>query len=334
MIYLITGVPGSGKTLYAIRLILEWQKQGRTVYADIDGINIPNVLPSPQDWRDTPEGSVVIYDECQKIFPSTGRAGVAEDERLRALETHRHSGHDLVFITQAPTFVHHHIRKLVGKHIHAFRAMGLQGATLFKWDGVCDAPNGYHERKQADSERWAYPKDLFQYYKSATVHTHKFKMPRKILLIGGFALVAIIGALIYGMNSGLAKTIEHTEQTESATKAHSAPVAGSYTYNNTSLQEVHNAAVANRSISGCVSGVHCRCFDNEGFLLDLEPKICRDMASGLLALPIRISSGESSRREESKKTETVQSAASPSTWLSGSNAPPNKIGHPEQGKVW
>ena len=290
MIYLITGVPGSGKSLYTIKLILDWLKEGRVVYADIDGLNIPNVLPSPLDWRETPEGAVVIYDECQKIFPSDGKAGVATDERMRAMETHRHSGHDLVFITQAPTFVHHHIRKLTGKHIHCYRAMGLKGCTLFKWDGVCDAPNGYHERKLADTERWQYPKELFQYYKSATVHTHKFKMPNKIIFLCVFALLIVGSALAFAMQSDLKTTIDDSlsKETKLGTKPPSGAVPSSGQFINNNNQTLSETASMTVSISGCVSGRFCRCFDLDGNILDLAETQCRDYAEGNLALPLKI----------------------------------------------
>jgi len=290
MIYLITGVPGSGKSLRTIHMILEWRKEGRQVYADIDGLQIDGVLPSPADWRDTPEGSVVIYDECQKIFPSDGKAGVATDERMRAMETHRHTGHDLVFITQAPTFVHHHIRKLVGKHIHCYRAMGLQGCTLFKWDGVCDNPNGFHERKEADSERWTYPKELFQYYKSATVHTHKFKMPKKLIMLLGFASIVIGLAVTYGLNSGIAQTIKNSSSDKSiaGSTAQSAPEPVKTAFINQNLADLVSAQTMTVSISGCVSGRFCRCFDIDGNIIDLAETQCRDYSEGNLALPIKI----------------------------------------------
>ncbi|MEC8567742.1 MAG: zonular occludens toxin domain-containing protein [Pseudomonadota bacterium] len=50
MITLITGTPGSGKTLYAVSLILKYAdankklledgKEPRYIYSDIDGLNI------------------------------------------------------------------------------------------------------------------------------------------------------------------------------------------------------------------------------------------------------------------------------------------------------
>jgi zona occludens toxin (predicted ATPase) len=210
------------------------------------------------------------------------------------METHRHTGHDLVFITQAPTFVHHHIRKLTGKHIHCYRAMGLKGCTLFKWDGVCDNPNGYHERKLADTERWTYPAELFQCYKSATVHTHKFKIPSKLIWLSGFALLVIGSAVAYGMNSGIAETIEGS--VSASPTARSAPGDVPSTFNDITLQEVNNASVNLVSVSGCVSGKFCRCFDRDGNQIDLQPAMCRNLSEGNLALPIKIDTGKQDKK--------------------------------------
>ena len=106
MITLITAVPGSGKTLLAVGLIWEYLKEGRAVYSNIEGLQkdkFPNnnlLFDAPDDWRETPDGSVVIYDECQQphLYPADGQRGKVADDRLTAMETHRHSGHDLFFM--------------------------------------------------------------------------------------------------------------------------------------------------------------------------------------------------------------------------------------------
>lgn len=339
MIYLITGVPGSGKSLRTIKMILDFQKEGRVVYADIDGLNIDGVLPSPEDWTTTPEGSVVIYDECQKIFPSTGKAGVADDPRLRALETHRHTGHDLIFITQAPTFVHHHIRKLVGKHLHCYRALGLKGCTIFSWDGVCDNPNGYHERKQADSERWQYPPKLFTYYKSATVHTHKFKMPKKLLILLVVAIGLIVSALFYFQSSSLASTIK--SDTTTTIGANIAPGVVDTSYKNELINAIETAKPITKTLSGCMAGTHCRCWDNDGFQVDISDLICRQTAQGLRAMPINVKlefkEGKTSTPSTTLTTPSISQNKSELTDSKTSTAAGNVtsvIGHPEQGKVW
>jgi len=299
MIYLITGVPGSGKSLKAVELIHQWLKEGRRVYSDIEGLNIPAVERSPDDWRTTPEGSVVVYDECQRIFPSTGKAGVAEDERIRAMETHRHSGHDLVFITQAPTFVHHHIRKLVGKHIHVFRALGMKGATIYTWDGICDAPNDKREHRRADVTRWSYPQKLFGDYKSATVHTHKFTIPKRFIFIG-IALVAIVALIvIIGKDSSIyqamtgseTQTTQTTTQTQTAnplapTKAPESGAGGGY--NNPLLQDIADARSITKSVLGCAMGRSCRVWGSDGEILYISDAQCRNICTGSISMPITI----------------------------------------------
>lgn len=203
MITLITAVPGSGKTLYAVSLIDKANKEGRAVYHNIDGLkpemfdNPSIIFDAPADWRDTPDGSLVIYDECQQahLYPANAKRGLVEDERLTAMETHRHTGHDLIFITQAPTFVHHHIRKLTGQHIHLYRARGVSGAVRYEWSHCCDSPNDRNEQKRSDSVMWKFPSQYYPYYQSATVHTHKFKLPNKIkmLLIILIPCICVVG---------------------------------------------------------------------------------------------------------------------------------------------
>lgn len=187
MITLITAVPGSGKTLYSIDLIYKANLEKRKVYQNINGLDVnkfPNpdlIFQAPDDWRDTPDGSLVIYDEAQQehLYPANAQRGLVSDKRLTAMETHRHTGHDLVFITQSPTFVHHHIRKLVGQHIHLYRAFGRNGSIVYKWSHTCDNPNDRKEQQRTDKHNWQFPKKYYSFYKSSEVHTHKFKMPKK-----------------------------------------------------------------------------------------------------------------------------------------------------------
>lgn len=204
MIYVITGVPGSGKTLLAVQWITDWLAEGRTVYSDIDGIQLAVEGCSPDDWRDTPHGSVVVYDEAQGRFGSTGKPGRPTDPVMLDMETHRHSGHDLVFITQNSTMIHHHIRKLTGRHHHVQRIMGGKAATLFSWYEATDERDR-SERAKADKETWRFPKQLFAEYQSATVHTHKFRMPRKLIWIGAGILAAIVIAGAFALNVDLVR---------------------------------------------------------------------------------------------------------------------------------
>lgn len=291
MITLITGVPGGGKTLLSVQEILRLLGEGRLVYADISGMTIPGVLPAPDDWRDTPEGSVVVYDEAQKKYPSTGQPGVAQDERIRALETHRHTGHDIFFITQEPSLIHHHIRKLVGRHMHVHRAAGLKRATLFTWDFAVSAPNDRKEQQRADVQNWIYPKKLFSLYKSATVHTHKFHIPKKIAMILG-VLVLVVGFVAYRLvSSGGLGVMNLADAPEGdspglvapAGEGRKAPAAPGFPVS----VNAWASSPPVPAVVGCVgSETSCRCFGADGFQLDMELAQCMNVLTK--PLPINV----------------------------------------------
>jgi len=185
MLILITGTPGSGKTLYAVhRIVNDWLKQDRLVYADIDGLNIEGVEKSPDDWRETPEGSLIVYDEAQQrdIFKH-GRGSLSQSEIVQKFEVHRHTGHDIVFITQSPKFLHNHILDLVGEHYHLHRPYGAALASIYFWRKAVRNPQSKSAQSFVENESlFKYRKDLYKYYKSATVHTHKLAIPKKIII--------------------------------------------------------------------------------------------------------------------------------------------------------
>lgn len=288
MITLITAVPGSGKTLYSIGRILDAIKAGRPVYARIDGLQIEGVKPAPDDWRDTPEGSLVIYDEAQEIFPSNARPGPVTDERLTSMEVHRHTGHDLVFITQAPSFIHHHIRKLAGEHVHLYRPRGVQGANVYTWDFAVSDPNDRREQERADHFLWKYPKEHFKHYKSATVHTHKFKMPRKIV----FVLVLLLcgaSAVAYALSDGLASRQALDSMSTAAEGGELAPPAPPAVYAWTDTPAV-------KPVAGCVDSARgCFCYDRDLTPLQLPIEQCKAIIQS--PLPRSVALGTSGKRD-------------------------------------
>lgn len=88
-INLLTGQPGHGKTQLAIRMGLDFVKAGRTVFAgNIKGLKYEacgfQQLESFDKWRDCPDGSVVIWDECYDALPqrSSSKAVPAHIEAL------------------------------------------------------------------------------------------------------------------------------------------------------------------------------------------------------------------------------------------------------------
>ena len=188
MIYLITGVPGAGKTLRAVELIDGWISEGRPVYARVDGLSLPGVLPAPDDWRETPDGSVVVYDEAQQVFGAEGRSGRSSRDEIQAMETHRHTGHDLVLVTQHPGLLHAHVRRLVGRHEHVQRVFGSKRAVISWRDRAFDV-DSRAERSSAVTTHWTHPVRLFAVYKSASLHVDKRVVLMRVKLLGAFALV-------------------------------------------------------------------------------------------------------------------------------------------------
>jgi zona occludens toxin len=211
MIHLITGLPGSGKSLRTVHYIHQFVQEGRPVYAcGVDGLNVPGVMPldNPNDWEQFPDGSVFIIDEAQKVWPS--RRGAEPIPPVRALSEHRHHGMDFVLITQHPAMIDSYVRRLVGRHEHLVRKFNMQAATVFCWNEVQDDPSQNSARELAEEALWAYPKHLYSLYKSATIHTMKRRIPKALIVIAAAAI--LIPALAWSAYSTITGWSEEPEQ--------------------------------------------------------------------------------------------------------------------------
>lgn len=172
MIILVTGTPGSGKSLYSVAELLNKQFKGRPLF--INGI--PDLLlehsPMTDDdvehWFDgrVPVNSVIVIDEVQRIWRPRS-ASVKAPQSITELEVHRHKGVDFIIITQHPQQIDAHVRRLVGRHLHVRRTWGLSSAVVYEWDSCSNLSN----IKTAQSKVWRYPKSAYKLYKSSELHT-------------------------------------------------------------------------------------------------------------------------------------------------------------------
>jgi hypothetical protein len=200
MLILNTGTPGAGKTLFTLwtvenrrvqdnkELMQKWIDAGSDqsnppIQRDVYYFNIaikklPWIkLDKPEDWLNCPKGSIVVFDECQEAFPP--RANSSQPPLyVSELAKARHGGYDIYFITQHPTFTDPYIRKLTEQHNHLMRPFGAKKAVVHSWKGVKD--NCDKSRKDSMTSSFGYPKEVYSWYKSAEIHTHKFSMPWKI----------------------------------------------------------------------------------------------------------------------------------------------------------
>ncbi len=331
MLTLITGRPGTGKTQYAIaRFIVDERKDNpnRRIYANIKGLKLDKlqaitggqlVGPAPDDWRELPDGSLVIFDEAQQenLFPATGKPGAPTDERLLRFDTHRHRGFDIVLITQDASLVHHWARKFVGRFIHLERHDGLESTYVSQWEEVVD-PSDFHAKQRADKSTRKMDSAIWEVYDSATVHTHKFKVPAGAKSALRFALfLAVCFAFIaWWIWDAVASPLDDRLQESPPT------LVANEEFASVSLSSPANAwrdAPTVQPINGCAaSEIRCRCWDFEGAMLDLDEATCRNLAEGVAPMPIDMNrfmsrgggvGGERKEREAPPPTPTGSSTS-------------------------
>ncbi|MFC3329753.1 zonular occludens toxin domain-containing protein [Xanthomonas fragariae] len=235
-ISLLTGLPGSGKSLRMTQRIVELVEKGAHVYTcNINGISVPGVTPweDPTKWRDLPAGAVLFVDEAQQYFRA--RRGGEPPDYIMAMETIRHLGVRLVLATQQPNYLDTHLRGLVGFHEHLLRQSGKDQTFIFRNHQVMDEVRLGLKRIKGlyDYELWKLPEKYFQYYKSAELHTVKYRMPslmKKILITGPIAIVmmlSVFGWLFWKGIHGQAEAEEMAKTAPVAQPGHSSAGATS-----------------------------------------------------------------------------------------------------------
>lgn len=191
MIRLITGLPGSFKTCYVVGEIRKAIAAGRPVYvSNLNGANVPGmmILEDPRKWEELPAGALLVVDEAQRFWRSSRSLEVPPE--VQAMETHRHLGIDFLLTTQQPTYLLKHLRGLVGSHVHHL-ARTKSTAQTWTWNSCNDDTESLSQRDLAEGGLYMADPENFRYYISTEKDTHKRKIPRKWLFIGGAALVVL-----------------------------------------------------------------------------------------------------------------------------------------------
>lgn len=158
----------------------------------------------------------------------------------------------------------------------------------YEWSHTCDTPNDRGEQKRADFSIFRFDKKLFDLYKSSTVHTHKFRIPKKIIALFLF-ICAIVVFVIYMSSKGaylggqLAQKGAAKADRQSPAAAHastSTPVAP-YGY----LSQVPNVV----PVGGCISSATaCRCYRKDMTPIDLDDAQCRALVRTPLPMTAKI----------------------------------------------
>lgn len=190
MITLITGTPGSGKTAYALDMMIRLQKldNARPLFVHgIPDLKLPHQIvvcesstcdycttlinrddyPHALHWHEwAPQGAIFFFDEVQNIHRPR-HSSAAVPPCVATYEVHRHRGLDFFMITQNPMLIDSNIRSLVSRHIHLTATWARR--VQHEW-AQCKTDVSSTTEESIKSN-YVLPKDVFKLYKSASLHT-------------------------------------------------------------------------------------------------------------------------------------------------------------------
>lgn len=197
MLYLTTGTPGAGKTLWTIATVEARRKrENREVYFfNIKGLTLDwkeLTLEQVMRWWELPHGAIIVIDEAQDVFPK-GSTSTKPPEHADRIAKHRHGGFDIYLVSQHPMKLDSNVRKDVEEHRHLMRKFGTHWSTVHLWKGCRD--NCDKTRKDSIATQWRYPAEVFDWYKSAEVHTVRLAVPWKVWAV--LAVPVFIGVLTW-----------------------------------------------------------------------------------------------------------------------------------------
>lgn len=365
-IYLITGTPGAGKTLWTLWTVEQRRIADNKDFHDkwVAAGSDPDVLPmvrdvyyfninikklpwirlhKPEDWLDAPVGSLFVFDECQEAFPPRANASTPP-KYVAELAKARHGGYDLYFVTQHPTFVDPYIRKLAEEHNHLMRPWGAKKAVVHTWKGVKDQCD--KSRAGSLTSSFSHPKEVYSWYKSAEVHTHKFKLPTKVKMM--LLLPLLIGACIYGVYKYFDNKIQGSKPPAVATSpdgrpfSTAAPVKIAFEpasfkpriddipWTAPRYDDLTSPSVAPRIVGCMIFANKCKCLTQQGTYHITTMQFCRVVVENGIFQDFQDGGGSGSSKEpqqvknEPVKSEPTLSKDKPVAADSGFNLPVSK----------
>lgn len=203
-LFIIDGVPGAGKTLNTIKEVRDRAvKEARPVFYNYITDLSPDLGWTEVDddfiksWHDQlPEGAILVIDEAWRHFPKWETKKTPPDYVL-AFFQHRKKGHDVYLIVQsARVQIDPVVYENTEAHIHFQRVAGSQLVKRLEWNGSVGNPKAASSIASAKITYVRLDPSIFALYKSAEIHTHKFRPPLKFLLAILFLFFAI-GMVFY-----------------------------------------------------------------------------------------------------------------------------------------
>lgn len=207
MLYLITGANGAGKTLNTLKWVRERSvKENRPVchngrFEAVEGGELSSWKKVDiKDWQSEPDGTIFLVDECHNDLP-TRPASSTPPDYVRMLAEHRRRGMDFYLVTQHPQNLDNFVRRLIGSpgwHRHLKRTFGADLVSCIEWAAVNPNCEKDGSGKSGTVTMIPFPKEVYGWYKSASLHTGKRKIPRAVwVALACAVLVPTLGYLAF-----------------------------------------------------------------------------------------------------------------------------------------
>lgn len=224
MLYLITGANGAGKTLNTLKWVAERAaKESRPVchngrFEPVEGGALASWKRIDfKDWQDEPDGTIFLIDECHNDLPLRPSSSAPPDA-VKMLAEHRRRGMDFYLVTQHPQNIDSFVRRLIGSpgwHRHLKRTFGADLVSVLEWSAVNPNCEKAGAGKSGTVSMQPFPKEVYGWYKSASLHTGKTRVPMKVYAL---VLFAVLGPLLLflGVRSVYQNTTRRAEPVQPA----------------------------------------------------------------------------------------------------------------------
>lgn len=190
---LVTGLPGSGKTLNTIKDVEQRRldENRQVYYYNIEGLKLdwiemqpiealadnPEAI-TPHSWFNAPKGAIIVIDECQFFYPASLRTN---PDYISKLSMYRHEGYSIYLITQSPKSISMFIRDLAQPHIHYRRLWGRDTVLKYVNESCVDNTRSKQIAVNAMISRVRLDKAMFDKYTSSVQHNKNKRINKKLL---------------------------------------------------------------------------------------------------------------------------------------------------------
>lgn len=303
MLYLISGANGAGKTLNTLKWVRERQlKENRPVchngrFDPVPGGELDAWKKIDfKDWQAEPDGTIFLIDEAHNDLPNRP-AGSTVPDAVKMLAEHRKRGFDFYLVTQHPQNIDSFVRRLVGPpgwHRHLKRSFGVDMVSVLEWAAVNPNCEKDGSGKTGTVTMQAFPKEVYGWYKSASLHTGKKRIPAKLWVF--LACVVLIPLLIWLAGSRLLAKTEAKAATKAATEAQAQaapmpervaakltpeqyidermPRLKDFPHTAPAYDEVTKPTVAPYPAACITMGKTCKCYTQQATLLQVSGPVC------------------------------------------------------------